>query len=99
MSKLYVVVRSDLKRSSMAAQACHAVAEWAKDEDWHRLWYNETIVLLKVPNIQVLEEYSKKVLWEISARFCEPDLGGSLTAFAVLANKKVDQILSDLPLM
>lgn len=48
--KMYVLVRNDLKTDAYkAVQACHAVAELAKQPDKVAAW-NNTIILMKVKN-------------------------------------------------
>ena len=55
MSKLYVLVRNDLKYSSPAVQAGHAVAQFLLDNPESK-WNNHTLVYLKVQNELMLKE-------------------------------------------
>lgn len=55
MSKLYVLVRNDLKYSSPAVQAGHAVAQFLL-ENPNSEWNNHTLVYLKVQSELILRE-------------------------------------------
>lgn len=55
MSKLYVLVRNDLKYSSPAVQAGHAVAQFLL-ENPNSTWNNHILVYLKVQNELILRE-------------------------------------------
>lgn len=90
--RLFVLVRSDLSRSQQAVQAAHAVGAFCSEEfrRWHwngrdivdvePRWDNETLVLLKVDNLEELIEYFK--MCEGTVAFFEPDIGMEMTAFA-----------------
>lgn len=92
--KLFVLVRNDLSKSKQAVQAAHAVATFCADEfgksKWNgrtfepipARWHNETLVLLRGGDLSQLEALRAecKETWP----FYEPDIGGELTAFAVL---------------
>ena len=86
--KLYVIVRGDLAPGLRAAQACHALRQFAAehpevDADWFTT--SNTIVLLEVPDLEALSE----LCFELDSRgvrrasFIEPDIGHELTAIAV----------------
>ena len=97
MNKLYVIVRTDLKRSSPALQAGHAVAEFYKQHDSAgAMWDNQYLVYLQVPRLEMLKEWLYKSRTEyiqdpknmsydspVIAEFREPDLNNELTAFSV----------------
>lgn len=85
MKRLYIIVRTDLKRSSPAVQAGHAVAQFMldhKNEDWD----NDYLLYLKVNNLNDLNSIKTKVELNKSAKiskFYEPDINNELTAIAV----------------
>lgn len=92
--KLYVLVRSDLSRSQQAVQSAHAVAEFCGAEygrtHWDgreftpipARWFGETLVILKAGDLIELVSFYGDC--EEAWPFYEPDLGGEMTAFAVL---------------
>lgn len=60
MKKLFILVRKDLKQSSSAVQAGHAVAQFMLDyptSDWN----NDYLIYLKVRNIQELKFWKGQV--------------------------------------
>jgi len=80
MEKLYVVVRGDLNPGLRAAQACHALRQFAADHPEADLeWFenSNTIVLLEVPDIEALADLAFALdRRDIKhAQFIEPDLG------------------------
>lgn len=109
-NKLYVLVRGDLSKSQQAVQSCHAVAEFmlwdnripcrcgACPDDLR--WENETIVLLKVRNLDHLQEWSGKIRSATRAynEFNEPDIGNEQTAIAAWG-PELENLLRDLPLV
>ena len=80
-----MLVRTDLKRSSSAVQAGHAVAQFLiehPDCDWN----NGYLIYLKVRSLEQLENWKSKMDKEeniIMSYFSEPDLNNELTAIAV----------------
>lgn len=84
MNKLYVLVRGDLSPAQQAVQACHALAEFMLEYKHNPPWHNETLVLLKVRDKDVLGEWLIKLCDSEAtiSSFCEPDLNGELTAIA-----------------
>ena len=92
MKRLYVLVRTDLDRSSSAVQAGHAVAQFMiehPDCDWN----NSYLIFLKVNSLEQLMNWKSKLdACELPERdstllkcsdFREPDLNNELTALAV----------------
>lgn len=86
MKKLYVLVRTDLKKSSPAVQAGHAVAQYMldhPDSDWN----NSYLIYLRVRSLDELNVWKSKLLYgdfdtlKLSS-FSEPDLNNELTAIA-----------------
>ncbi len=74
--KLYVLVDSSLSKSQQAVQSAHAVAQFLleyPDSEWR----NNTLVLLKVDNLE-------NWMSQADAYFKEPDFGNKLTAIAIL---------------
>lgn len=87
MEKLFVLVRTDLKGSSPAVQAGHAVAQWMLDHP--NTWENETLVYLNIGNKVDLHKWIAKIHYkdlEYSI-FKEPDLDHEATAVACLTDK------------
>lgn len=92
--KLFVLVRADLPGTQRAVQAAHAVATFCADEfgrtrwngrDFEPIparWFNETLVFLKTKDLKELEEFRAEC--QETWPFYEPDIGGEMTAFAVL---------------
>ena len=91
LSKLYVVVRTDLSPGSQAVQAAHAMREFAAEHpdveaEWHKT--SNTVVMLSA----VGEEHLNYLLAQAKLRnveatgFREPDLANSLTAICVGPN-------------
>jgi hypothetical protein len=79
--KLYVLVRTDMPWPVRAVQAGHAVAEYMKVGG---LWKNNTLVYLRVKNLQeltaaynLMNDYGQ---WPICYK--EPDFDLEMTAFA-----------------
>jgi hypothetical protein len=83
---LYVIVRKDLKRSSPAVQAGHALAQFLLDHKTE--WQNGTLVYLSVPNEAKLLQIKALLGNRQLAEFKEPDLENQLTAVAVLGSKE-----------
>ena len=89
--KLYLVSRSDLPAGLRAAQLCHALREFVAHHPEHDLnWYlsSNTLVLLEARDELELKELLERLQQHPTAAFHEPDLGGSLTAFAVGGSAK-----------
>lgn len=59
MEKLYVLARTDLRGSSPAVQAGHAVAQWMIENPGR--WMNGTLVYLNVGCAQDLERWMSKL--------------------------------------
>jgi len=82
MKRLYVLVRNDLKRSSPAVQAGHAVAEFMlKYPDCE--WNNNYLIYLRIRNLEDLEYWNELLDNTTKAIFHEPDLSNEMTAIAV----------------
>lgn len=90
MCKLYVLVRTDLKRSSPAVQAGHAVAQWLIDHP-NNEWFNQTLVYLNIGDIVSLNNIKNKLHYKDIdyTVFKEPDLNDEITAIACLTDKKI----------
>lgn len=84
MSRLYVLVRSDLDPTYRMVQGMHAVAEHCISRPDY--WDNETLVVCKVRTEAQLLNWIHKLermdMWYAS--FHEPDLDNQLTAIAVV---------------
>lgn len=98
--KLYVVVRGDLPAGAQAAQAGHAIADFATQEIRAFLaWKNgaNNLVILEAADEEELERLAFQVgdFWAV-VRVREPDLNDSLTAFA--CREGAARFLSSLPL-
>ena len=90
MSSLYILTRKDLRRSSSAVQAGHALAEFLLRGPITE-WNNGTLVYLSVRDLKELEEWccelnEKRIKW---VGFREPDLDDELTAIAVVSDDKM----------
>ncbi len=90
MNLLYVLTRKDLRKSSPAVQAGHAVAEFLlKNPDTK--WDNGTLIYLGVRNLHELRKWSHRldnedIKW---VGFKEPDINNEMTALAtVLDNNR-----------
>ena len=111
-NKLFVLIRGDLSKAQQAAQACHAVAgfmlyENKKDNcscgrcDKDFRWENETIVLLKVKDLDDLKYWYGRLLSLeecYTYAFNEPYYSDAMTAIAAYGNT-VEDILKDIPLI
>lgn len=88
MSKLYLIVRSDLPVAQQAIQAAHALQEFNElFSEVVGVWrlHSNTLALLEVPDehqLLLLAERAYSMGAEV-ALFREPDLGESLTAIAI----------------
>ena len=109
-NKLYVLVRGDLSKSQQAVQASHVVAEFMLNantiscrcghcRDEYR-WENETIVLLKVKNLDELLKWETEIRLNaiVYCDFCEPDIGHEMTAVAAYG-PKLEDLLKNLRLI
>lgn len=81
MSKLFVVVRTDLSPSQTAVQAGHALAEYMLHNDD---WKNQTLVYLGVDDEAQLLDVETKLKHKgiPHVGFNEPDYNDALTAIA-----------------
>lgn len=96
-TKLYVLARTDLKGSSPAVQAGHAVAQWMLEHP--NTWENETLVYLNAGSEFELSKWISKIHYKDMdySVFKEPDLGNETTAVACLTDKS--NIFSNLSLL
>jgi len=100
-SKLYVLVRKDLERSSPAVQAGHCLAEFCLKSNLSKDWANQTLIYLQVSNLEELNKYQnefKENEIEINT-FHEPDLNNELTAICGLVRVNKSKFLSELKLL
>lgn len=96
-TRLYVLVRKDLRCSSMAVQAGHAVAQYCIDNPQSK-WNNAYLIYLKVRDIEELNYYktiAHSNNYQMS-EFYEPDIENEMTAIAIECD---GEIFSDLPLL
>lgn len=101
--RLYVISRADISLGLQAAQAAHAVSQFALDHpDIARQWHRDSncLVLLSVRSEQELLEYAHMVECEGVAHslVVEPDIGNEHTALAV-APSPLAPLFSSLPLL
>ncbi len=98
-SYTYVVVRADLPPSQQAVQACHACLEAGKHFPWQG--DHPHLALLAVPDEGSLRRWLKYVQGHNlqTTPWYEPDLEGSLTAFAVpgVSTRRDRRVFSGLP--
>lgn len=99
MEKLYVVVRDDLSPGDMICQSAHAVADFCmrypgRAAQWHD--NSNYLIILSVPNEQLLVELIERLEGFRSIVVHEPDLDDEITAIAV--EHDAWRILSSLPL-
>lgn len=101
LNYMYVVVRTDLEKSSSAVQAGHALAQYCIDYPEHQTeWNNNYLIYLVAENEQQLEE----LLYKLSLKdlevsiFREPDLDNQITAICCLT-KKNSSIFKNYPLL
>lgn len=94
-AKLYAVTRADLPIGLRAAQVGHALLSYALAG--HDV--PDNLVVLQVEDEIALTELLALLQWEKveHVEFCEPDLGGKLTAIAVAPEG--ERYLSQIPLM
>lgn len=86
MSKLYVIVRRDLKSPShQAVQGGHALAELLMN---HKInWLNGTLVYLSVKDEETLRKLFEKLPCRAKAFFEEPFWDNQMTAIACIGPK------------
>lgn len=97
MTRLYIVVRNDIKPGLQIAQSVHALAAFEQAfPEQYRAWVtgSNNIVCLQVPSEAELEDLLSENVGE-AVGFHEPDLDNELTAIA-LTDKALH--LSALPL-
>jgi hypothetical protein len=90
MRKLYVIVRSDMKKSYQAVQAGHAVAGFVGRYRGN-YWYNDTLIYLKASKEtfrKYFREFNFTICFTPHFVFREPDMGGQATAIAVFDDKE-----------
>jgi len=109
-NKLYILVRGDLSKSQQAVQASHAVAQFMLWENKiscrcgqcgdQYLWDNETIVLLKVKDLDDLNKWYREIELntKIYCSFSEPDIEHEMTAIAAYG-PQLEDLLKNLRLV
>lgn len=97
--RLYVLVLRDLKRSSPACQAGHAISEFLLRQGMS-LWDNQVLVLLGISEQLELDTWLEVATAQALHVQCfrEPDLNNQLTAFAA-CGEKAKEVFKDLPLL
>lgn len=100
-AKLYVIVRSELAPGLACAQAVHAARLFLEEHPIaEREWYecSSNLAILEAPDECAIESLATKAdsVGVHTARFREPDLGGSLTAIAISPEGK--KLVRHLPL-
>lgn len=87
---MYVLCRSDLRKygdSYPYVQGMHALAGYCDDYGWE----NDTLIVLRVKDEDALDRWR----WRLDRQnkgystFCEPDIGGELTAIACEDDGKI----------
>lgn len=110
MHKLYVLIRGDLSKSQQAAQGCHAVAEFMRYSNKMPCncgrcsdvyWENNTIVLLKVKNLDELHVWNQRIGERNFPMdvFYEPDISEDTALAAYDWDGELEKLLKDLPLV
>jgi hypothetical protein len=97
---LYVIVRKKLSKSSPAVQAGHAAVKFVFEHGHKIAWRNGTLVYLAVSDQKQLMQEKEKLEGKLFTEFEEPDLGGEVTAIAVLGDESARlSEFSHLPLL
>jgi peptidyl-tRNA hydrolase len=101
VDKIYIIVRNDIAPGLQAAQACHALREFAKHhEALEAQWFRDSnnIVILQVPSEDHLLALTSQAEAEgiPYAEFHEPDLEDEATAIAL--GPTGARLVSQLPL-
>lgn len=103
MSKLYIVVRSDLPPGHQATQSSHAAFSFSQAHpditaQWHR--ESKFLILLSVPDEATLLELAGRVQKEEIpfTTWREPDWDDTLTALAIAPSSATSRLLANLPL-
>lgn len=97
---LYVIVRKKLSKSSPAVQAGHAAVKFVFEHGHTIAWRNGTLVYLAVSDQKQLMQEKEKLEGKLFTEFEEPDLGGEVTAIAVLGDESARlSEFSHLPLL
>ena len=88
LPNMYVIVRRDLNPVYAAVQGTHAVVAYSLGvgHDLYQSWNNGTLVFLGVRNEQALKLWAMKIAdhGKIFSTWCEPDMGGQITAIACI---------------
>lgn len=98
MKKLFIVIRGDIAPGLQAAQACHALQAMNDQHPETIADWEGNLVVLSAPGARELSEIIcglQRARYKLST-FCEPDLGGELTAAAITGDAW--RQLSHLPL-
>jgi len=96
--KFFVIGRRDLEPGLRSAQLGHAAVAFAlaHKETLEQRWEGN-LILLEVDSLDALETLYARLGAEGAAAFREPDLGGELTAIAVLSTPEARRATSSLP--
>lgn len=103
MTKLYVIVRSDLSKSQQAVQAGHVLAQWMLEHPKDiSSWSNGTLIYLKVKDEIELKELVQRIsttyAYKTISLFWEPDINFEMTAMASFQHVRCE-LFENLPLL
>ena len=93
MKRMYVLCRKDLGPVYAAVQGAHAVAQHCLENP--ETWKNEYLIFLEVKDERELWEWSDNCSTPF-VQFFEPDLGGELTAIALVSDGQQFKNLNNL---
>ena len=100
--KLPIVIRSDLRGAQQTVQACHAMAEVARQDSFllrHWFKWSKTVLVFKADPAELDQLRESSTL--LQYWFQEPDFGNAFTAvaFQPMNQIQIDQLKVVLPSM